>query len=104
MVFKNSDQKEFIAICNNASLSTDARWFLWYLLTNQVNDLICVGTIQSVSGWGRDKTYKVIKELIAARHLVKHQERGERGQFVSNFYDVHEVPLAEKQAMNGGRI
>lgn len=103
MIFKSSNQKEFIAICNDTSLSTDARWCLWYLLTNQVNDLICVGTIQSVAGWGRDKTNKVIKELIAASHLVKHQERGEGGQFVSNAYDVHEVSLAKKQAMNGGR-
>ena len=99
MIFKKYLQNKFTAIsneiCTNTSLSTDARWCLWYLLTKPKDWEVRINDIRQVSGWGRDKVKSAINELIAAKYVVKRQERDGEGQFAINVYDVHEFPLTE---------
>lgn len=97
MIFRRQHQSKFTAIsnaiCVNKGISTDARWCIWYLLTKPVDWVVRPADIQAVSGWGRDKTHRVIAELVAANYLTKSQERDESGQFDTNRYDVHEEPF-----------
>jgi len=97
MIFKRTLHSKFTAIsnavCNDASISTDARWCLWYLLTKPVDWEVRVNDIRRVADWGREKTYKVINELIAAKYLVVSQSRDQGGQFGSINYDVYDEPF-----------
>ena len=99
MIFKKRLQNRFTAIsneiCVNTSISTDARWCLWYLLTKPEDWEVRVNDIRQVSGWGRDKVKSVINELVNARYVVKRQERADGGQFDVNAYDVYEFPVAD---------
>lgn len=99
MIFKRTLHSKFTAIsnavCNDASISTDARWCLWYLLTKPVDWEVRVNDIRRISNWGRDKVNKVIGELVAARYVVKRQERADGGKFDVNAYDVYEEPFTE---------
>jgi hypothetical protein len=99
MIFKKRLQNRFTAIsneiCTNTSISTDARWCLWYLLTKPEDWEVRINDIRQVSGWGRDKVKSAINELVAAKYVVKRQERAGRGQFDVNIYDVYEFPVAD---------
>lgn len=99
MIFKKRLQNRFTAIsneiCVNTSISTDARWCLWYLLTKPEDWEVRVNDIRQVSGWGRDKVKSAINELVNARYVVKRQERADGGQFDINAYDVYEFPVAD---------
>lgn len=100
MIFKKRLHDKYTAIsneiCCNTALSTDARWCLWYLLTKPQEWEVRVADIQNVSGWGRDKTKKIISELVAARYVVKRQERDGNGHFDVNLYDVYSEPVTEE--------
>jgi hypothetical protein len=99
MIFKKRLQNRFTAIsneiCTNTSISTDARWCLWYLLTKPEDWEVRINDIRQVSGWGRDKVKSAINELVTARYVVKRQERADGGQFDVNAYDVYEFPVAD---------
>lgn len=97
MIFRRTLQNKFTAIsnaiCVDESISTDARWCLWYLLTKPVDWEVRVNDIRRVSGWGKNKTYNVVNELIAAKYLVVSQNRSEGGQFGPANYDVYDEPF-----------
>lgn len=99
MIFKKRLQSKFTAIsneiCTNTSISTDARWCLWYLLTKPEDWEVRINDIRQISGWGRDKVKSAINELVSAHYVVKRQERGDRGQFDVNVYDVYEFPVTD---------
>lgn len=97
MIFRRTLQSKFTAIsnaiCLDETVSTDARWCLWYLLTKPVDWEVRVNDIRRVSGWGKDKTYKVVNELVGAKYLVVSQTRDQDGQFGSVNYDVYDEPF-----------
>ena len=99
MIFKKRLHDKYTAIsndiCCNTAISTDARWCLWYLLTKPQDWEVRIGDIRNVSGWGRDKAKNVISELVAARYVVKRQERSDCGQFDVNAYDVYSEPMTD---------
>ena len=81
-------------ICNNQSISTDARWCLWYLLTKPHDWIIRIKDIQEVSSWGRDKVYKAITELIEIGYIIKSEIR-EKGRYATVEYTVLDEPITE---------
>lgn len=97
MIFRKRHQNKFTAIsngvCVDTSISTDARWCLWYLLTKPEDWEVRINDVRQVSGWGRDKAYKVVNELVAAKYLVVSQLRANDGQFDAISYDVYEEPF-----------
>jgi len=97
MIFKRTLHSKFTAIsnaiCLDESISTDARWCIWYLLTKPVDWQVRINDIRRVSGWGKDKTYKIVNELVAARYLVVSQQRGDAGRFECIVYDVYDEPF-----------
>ena len=97
MIFRRTLHNKFTAISNSVcvddSISTDARWCLWYLLTKPVNWEVRVNDIRRISGWGKGKAYNVVNELITAKYLVISQGRQNGGQFDSVSYDVYDEPF-----------
>ena len=97
MIFRRTLHNKFTAISNSVcvddSISTDARWCLWYLLTKPVDWEVRVNDIRRISGWGKGKAYNVVNELIAAKYLVVSQGRQNGGQFDSVSYDVYDEPF-----------
>lgn len=100
MIFKKRLQSKFTAIsnaiCEDKGLSTEARWCLWYLLTKPSHWYVRIADIKNISGWGKEKTYKVVKELVNARYLVAVEVRDEGGQFGGTRYDVYEEPFTDE--------
>ncbi len=96
MIFRRRLQNKFTAIsnaiCVDTGMSTDARWCLWYLLTKPEDWIVRPKDIQAVSGWGKDKAYRVIGELVSAKYFVVSQTRDEGGQFGPISYDVYDEP------------
>ncbi len=96
MIFRRRLQNKFTAIsnaiCVDTGLSTDARWCLWYLLTKPEDWIVRPKDVQAISGWGKDKTYRVIGELVSAKYFVVSQARDEGGQFGPISYDVYDEP------------
>lgn len=99
MIFRRRLQNKFTAIsnaiCVDTGMSTDARWCLWYLLTKPEDWIVRPKDIQAVSGWGKDKAYRVIGELVSAKYFVVSQTRDEGGQFGPISYDVYDEPHAD---------
>ena len=97
MIFRRTLHNKFTAISNSVcvddSISTDARWCLWYLLTKPVDWEVRVNDIRRISGWGKGKAYNVVNELITAKYLVISQGRQNGGQFDSVSYDVYDEPF-----------
>jgi len=97
MIFKRTLHSKFTAIsnaiCLDESISTDARWCLWYLLTKPVDWEVRVNDIRRVSGWGKGKAYNIVNELVSAKYLVVSQGRQNGGQFDSVSYDVYDEPF-----------
>lgn len=75
------------------SLSWEARGVLWYLLSKSDNWEVQPKDLQQ--GVGRDKVYKILKELIDANYIERVDVR-EKGKFVSTTYLVYEQPYTEK--------
>jgi len=97
MIFKRTLHSKFTAIsnavCLDESISTDARWCFWYLLTKPVDWEVRVNDIRRVSGWGKGKAYNIVNELVSAKYLVVSQGRQNGGQFDSVSYDVYDEPF-----------
>lgn len=97
MIFRRQLQSKFTAIsnaiCIDESISPEARWCLWYLLTKPVDWEVRVTDIRRISGWGKDKAYKVVNELVEAKYLIASQSRVDGGQFGAVSYDVYDEPF-----------
>jgi hypothetical protein len=66
------------------------------LLTKPADWEVRINDIRKSSGWGRNKTYTVIRELSEARYLMAVQERDKDGQFSIVSYNVYEEPCGEE--------
>jgi hypothetical protein len=75
-------------LIENPKLSTDARWLALYLLSKP-SGVAELADIRSSSGWGRDKTYKVLDELRLSSILVSNEtRRDENGRFLEQPLEV----------------
>jgi DnaD/phage-associated family protein len=73
------------------TLSWEARGVLWYLLSKP--DDWEVSAANLCQGCGRDKVYKILRELLAHGYLVREAVR-ESGRYVDTKYTVYETPVS----------
>lgn len=99
-IFRVQHQENYFAVsrktAQDSHLSFEARGVLFYLLSKcdtwelRVEDLKREGSI------GRDKVYRILRELTAARYLRREKTQNlETGQWVWGDYLVYETPYPE---------
>ena len=64
-------------VINNGRLSSDCLAVLVYLLSKPSNWVVKPSNIQNRFGFGKDKAYKVIADLIQERYIVREEVRTE---------------------------
>lgn len=79
-------------------LSWEARGVLWYLLS-QPSDWE-VNPKNLAQNCGRDKAYKIIKELESFGYLRKETVRDAKGKFIEHYHTIHELPFTENQEVD----
>ncbi len=80
------------SIFNDERLSMEALGLLTWLLSKPDNWHVIQSHIASVFKIGRDKTYRVIRELIDCGYLVKRLNRDEEGEFSGITYILYDNP------------
>lgn len=104
MIIRRHITSNFTIIPNeailDARLSISARWLLAYLLSRPNDWQVQVGDIQKKGGIGREKAYRLIKELIAVGWVRKDFSRGEGGQWGGIDYVVMDQPEVEETSVS----
>jgi hypothetical protein len=100
MIIRRHITSNFTIIPNEAildsRLSISARWLLAYLLSRPNDWQVQVGDIQKKGGIGREKAYRLIKELITVGWVRKDFSRGDGGQWGGIDYVVMDQPEVEE--------
>lgn len=90
------------AVADDDRLSFEARGLLCYLLAKPHDWQVSIANIRKAGNIGRDKAYKLIKELKEAGYVEYHEIRDINGRVVENNYTVYDcavpesLPLPEK--------
>ncbi len=74
-------------------LSWEARGLHAFLLAKPDDWKTCIAHLIKCSPAGRDKTRRIINELIKHSYIVKSEKRSQYGQFTSPQYIVYESPI-----------
>lgn len=77
-------------------ISAESLGILTEVLSRPDDWQIQVGQLQQRKDTGRDKVYRILKELIEARYVERIITRNAKGQVTSVEYVVYEEPLPEK--------
>lgn len=85
------------AIIENKLLSPEARWTLIYLLSKPRDWVVRVSDIRNAGGYGRDKAYTLVNDLVEAGYIEKVQQRQGDGVFGEIEYVVSDKPHTEIQ-------
>lgn len=94
----HGDQPYFMmlrSVAQNEALSYEALGLLAYLLSKP-NDWEIQPKALARQHCGRDKAYRLLDELLKARHIERAAVKDERGRIVRVEYVVYESPLPEK--------
>lgn len=86
------------ATFEGSGLSFEARGVMAYLLMKPDNWRIDIADLMREGEIGRDKTYKIINELITHRYLERVDDR-DKGKFGGATYLLYESPYPEKPEM-----
>ena len=73
-------------------LSWEARGLHAFLLAKPDDWKTCIAHLIKCSPAGRDKTRRIINELITHNYIIKSEHRSHQGQFTSPQYIVYETP------------
>ncbi len=73
-------------------LSWEARGLHAFLLAKPDDWKTCIAHLIKCSPAGRDKTRRIINELITHNYIIKSEYRSQQGQFTSPQYIVYETP------------
>ena len=84
------------AVADDDRLSYEARGMLCYLLAKPNNWRVSVRNLQRAGNIGRDKTYRILNELIAAGYVTRSQEKAEAGKFGEQEYVVYDDPVPDQ--------
>ena len=77
---------------NDEGLDSDCLAVMVYLLSKPSNWIVKPTNIQNRFKFGRDKTYKVINQLVARKYIVREEHRTE-GKYTSFSYYVYDSPF-----------
>lgn len=83
------------ATLQDDSLSYEARGVLAYLLSKPRNWRVVIADLMRGGSVGRDKVYRILRELEARRYVERHPIRKD-GKWAGFEYYVFETPLPEK--------
>lgn len=104
MIIRRQITSNFTVIPNEAILDTrlsaSARWLLVYLLSRPNDWQVQVGDIQKKGGVGREKAYRLIKELISVGWVRKSISREDNGQWGGIEYVITDQPEVEEAAVS----
>lgn len=96
-IFRVKKKRDFVVISRitleDIRLSWEARGLYAFLLAKPDNWETCINHLIKCSPAGRDKTRKLIKELMDFKYIVKIENRTQLGQFSRPQYLIHESPL-----------
>lgn len=84
------------AVAEDDRLSFDARGLLCYLLAKPNNWKVQVGDIQKSGGIGRDKAYRLIKELRDVGYIVLDIRRAPGGRIEEQNYIVYDCAVPSR--------
>lgn len=87
------------ALAQDRRLSFEARGVLTYLLSKPSDWIVRVQDLQKEGDCGRDRIYRILKELKEAGYLHRDQEHLSNGTFAWGPYRVYEQPFTEKPDM-----
>jgi len=100
-ILRSPRNHPFTMIDNRAiahgGLSANALACLTYILSKPDNWIIVMSDIQKRFGWGRDKTYEVLRELVARgwaeRTLTRAPQRGRLSGYSFTAFDQPRPPV-----------
>lgn len=87
------------ALTQDRRLSFEARGVLAYLLSKPSDWVVRIPDLQKEGSCGRDRIYRILKELRDAGYLHRDQEHQPNGAFVWGPYRVYEQPFTDKADM-----
>lgn len=87
------------ALTQDRRLSFEARGVLAYLLSKPSDWVVRIPDLQKEGNCGRDRIYRILKELRDAGYLHRDREHQPNGAFVWGSYRVYEQPFTDKADM-----
>jgi predicted transcriptional regulator len=87
------------ALTQDRRLSFEARGVLAYLLSKPSDWVVRIPDLQKEGNCGRDRIYRILKELRDAGYLHRDQEHQPNGAFAWGPYRVYEQPFTDKADM-----
>lgn len=84
------------------NLSMEALGTLIYLLSKPNDWIVKPTELVAHTGYGRDKIYRILNELIALRYIERIKTRDANNRVLSVDYIVHECPLPGNQDVGAG--
>jgi hypothetical protein len=83
------------ALFEDERISLEAKGMMGYILVKPDDWTVQPTDLQRRGGIGRDKTYRILNELIEAGYIERREERSEDGTFCDLVYYVNEEPCPE---------
>ena len=79
------------SVTEDSRLSFEARGVLCYLLAKPNNWQVQIADLQKQGSFGRDKAYRILKELREVGYLALEVKRNDKAQIISQDYIVYDV-------------
>lgn len=96
MILRNADRRSWLTmdrfIFDDSRVGGEEIAVLSWLLSRPDSWSLNVKTLGSRLGWGRDKTYKIVKRLVSLGYITQETRRDAQGRIVGTDYIVHETP------------
>lgn len=87
------------AAAQDERLSFEARGMLWYLLSKPNDWEIVIGDLGRAGKCGRNRVYRILRELQKYGYLVRERVRDEKGRLATTIYRVYECPRTQNRDM-----
>jgi hypothetical protein len=87
------------SVAEDARLTFEARGVLCYLLAKPNNWQVSVDDIRKAGGIGRDKVYRILKELLDAGYLRRVIHRDQTGKVTETEYTVFDEPIRDEKPL-----
>ena len=84
------------SIIQNFSLSLDARGMLIYLLSLPSTWRLNITDLCKKNNIGKDKCYKIIKQLIDFKYIIRKQSRQKSGKIINYDYFIFDTPQMQE--------